>query len=99
MDGRQSVNIRRCLVCAPVLFLPGLDEGLRRDAMADLRQAALYTPWALLQVGATPGVFQSTQGPGASSRQDAPSTDSALGALVSGVCPGLLCKAQITSTP
>eukprot|EP00200_Dunaliella_tertiolecta_P005634 CAMPEP_0202355586 /NCGR_PEP_ID=MMETSP1126-20121109/10417_1 /ASSEMBLY_ACC=CAM_ASM_000457 /TAXON_ID=3047 /ORGANISM="Dunaliella tertiolecta, Strain CCMP1320" /LENGTH=175 /DNA_ID=CAMNT_0048948223 /DNA_START=364 /DNA_END=894 /DNA_ORIENTATION=+ len=27
----------------------GLDEGLRRDAMADLRQAALYTPWALLQ--------------------------------------------------
>lgn len=27
-----------------------LDEGLKVDAMADLRQAALFTPWALLQV-------------------------------------------------
>ncbi|KAF5841815.1 hypothetical protein DUNSADRAFT_11131 [Dunaliella salina] len=27
----------------------GLDEGLKKDAMADLRQAALFTPWALLQ--------------------------------------------------
>jgi len=30
--------------------VPGLEEGLKTDAMADLRQAALFMPWALLQV-------------------------------------------------